>query len=357
MCGRVAQSYEAVSAAARSLGVRNFSGGSDTLSSEDGQESATMPRTVTNGAKETAKPTTDPSRTPVRSENDDAKVQEDENTDSFTDNFNMSPGMDAFVLHKATDGKLVATRKIWGLVSRGGSKSSPLPPGMSKHFANLMFNARADSLYEKPTFSRLVSKRKTCLIAVDGFFEWKQVGKGNKQPYFVYRNRSNESTDDRPYLLMAGLWTGVPTGRDSEWLETFTILTTHACKSLKWLHSRMPLMLWDETLAIRWLEMPSEKLLREMESRADKTTEKYICWHAVTKDMSSIKFRSKDSVKALPKLKTVTSFFSPLKKGDSIPSPKRVQKARPERSKEDSSPSDRKAKKGKIDSFFSRKDA
>jgi putative SOS response-associated peptidase YedK len=161
--------------------------------------------------------------------------------------FNMSPGMDAYVFWKdEKTGTIKLERKVWGLIAKPGSAASPLPKGMGKHFNNLMFNARSDTLYERPSYARLAHSGKTCLIAVDGFFEWRKEG-GKKQPYFVYRNKGQSNT--RPYLLFAGLWTSVATGYteidDPSTLDSFTILTTDACKPLEWLHTRMPVVIWD----------------------------------------------------------------------------------------------------------------
>ncbi len=46
-----------------------------------------------------------------------------------------------------------------------------------------MINARAQTVNEKPSFKRLLS-RKRCLIPATGFFEWAKEGE-TKQPYFI----------------------------------------------------------------------------------------------------------------------------------------------------------------------------
>lgn len=217
--------------------------------------------------------------------------------DESRDNYNLSPGMDAFVFYRnETNGQIQVDRKVWGLVPRAGTAQSPLPSGMSKHFQNLMFNARADTLYDKPTFSRLVRSRRSCIFAVDGFFEWKTESGGIKQPYFV----SNSATDDG-LLLLAGLWTSVATGETKadgspEYLDTFTVLTTDVCDSLRWLHSRMPVTVTDAA----WLRQ-CNTIPNEIPS---------FRWHAVTPAMSSMKFRSDQAIRALPRQKTVKSMFA-----------------------------------------------
>ena len=50
-----------------------------------------------------------------------------------------------------------------------------------------MFNARAESLTEKPAFKRLVGSRR-CIIPADGFYEWRKEGK-RKVPMWVFLPR------------------------------------------------------------------------------------------------------------------------------------------------------------------------
>jgi putative SOS response-associated peptidase YedK len=308
MCGRAAQTQAAVRAAAASLGIAAPS------------VSASAP---------------EPSSETAASENNgtNATILTSRSSYEWRDNYNMSPGMDAIIFCKDDKGGVVrADRKIWGLVPRSGTKQSPLGTGMNQHFSNLMFNARSDTLYSKPTFSRLASTGKTCLVALDGFFEWKAGVVGNKaskkQPYFVYRKQQQQMTSEhkgnsqeqqrRPYLLLAGLWTSVATGRpDEPTLDTFTMLTTDACGPLQWLHSRMPVFVWDEALAMEWLLRPTQRLHKQLDEAALRTGPDMLAWHAVTPEMSSTKFRSSDSIQALPQMKTVKSFFGVAKKKDS----------------------------------------
>lgn len=295
MCGRAAQTRNAVFSAATALGASNADqkgNPTSTDSSTDNQE----PQSKSNEAQSTSQEFTE---SPLKYE--------------WRDNFNMSPGMDAMIFFKDGD-EIRMERKIWGIISRGGTRTSPLESGMSQHFQALMFNARSDTLYSKPTFARLASMKRTCVIALDGFFEWKApTNKGKKQPYYV-KNK------DRPYLLMAGLWTSVPTGReDDPQLDTFTIITTEVSKSLNWLHDRQPVCIWDDSLAHEWLESPSEKVLRKLE--ASQPEDGVFDWHEVTQDMSSTKFRSCDAIKPLPKMKTIKSFFTALSPGQKAKSP------------------------------------
>jgi len=299
----------------------------------------------------------------------------------WRDNYNLSPGHDAvvFTYNKATNA-IEMDRKVWGFVTKSGTANNPVPPGPSKHFANLMFNARSDTLFSKATFSRLLGEGRSCVVAVDGFFEWKSDplggGKGKKLPYFVYNNDGDSdkrgttaTTDDsntpRKPLLMAGLWTSVATGWDHQpMLDTFTILTTEACAPLQWLHSRMPVTIQDEQLALQWLKDPTQKVHEQLDRAAHKSTDNIFKWHEVTTQMNSVRYRNKDSIQAVPKPKSVTNFFAPvIKKTDpnsnsgggtaTAASPVSTKKRSTPASSTIQSPS--KKKKGTITSYFSPK--
>ena len=200
---------------------------------------------------------------------------------------------------------------------------------MALHFSNLMYNARTDTLFAKPTFSRLAAMGRSCVVALDGYFEWKASplagGRGRKQPYFVYRKqRANKLTTNnedetnggdgveqelQSCLLLAGLWTRVKTGiKEEPFLDTFTVLTTEACSSIQWLHHRMPVCIWDTDLARRWLDQPTQVLHEKLDQDAREAES--FAWHAVTTEMSSVKFREKTAIKAIPRPRSVTSYFN-----------------------------------------------
>lgn len=285
----------------------------------------------------------------------------------WQDNYNMSPGMSCTVFYRNDDNIVQMDRKIWGLVKKGGTPQTPLPSGMTLHFQNSMFNARSDTLLDKRSFAPLFQNGRTCIIVVDGFFEWKPPTlKGTKkQPYYVYRNKNAS----RQCLMFAGLWNSVATGRESDSsLDTFTIITTEACPALKWLHSRMPLTIYNEKLAGLWLQKPSRDVFKQIDEAV--TPPDYFQWHQVTTEMNSIKFRGQDAIKAIPPPASVKSFFSTLEKGEkaSISAPKEKSSLQSplKRRAQSTSPSPpakkaarqvvcRAVKKGPIESFFSPK--
>ena len=60
------------------------------------------------------------------------------------------------------------------------------------------FNARAETLAEKPMFHAAFQRRR-CIIPASGFFEWTGE-KVNKQPHLF------KAADGSPLLALAGLW-------------------------------------------------------------------------------------------------------------------------------------------------------
>lgn len=128
----------------------------------------------------------------------------------------------------------------WGLIPYWAKEAS---------IGNRMINARAEGVAEKPAY-RFSFKKKRCLVAADGFYEWKKEGKA-KQPYLIRRQ-------DRKPFAFAGLWS---TWRDpehgGETVETFTILTTSPNDLMRPLHDRMPVILGKENFDL-WLDPKME---------------------------------------------------------------------------------------------------
>ena len=96
-----------------------------------------------------------------------------------------------------------------------------------------MINARSETAPEKPSFRRAFRGQR-CLIAADGFYEWKRED-GGKQPYYF------RMQDGRPFAF-AGLWESWEKGGDGA-LRTCAILTTRANSVLEGVHERMPVIL------------------------------------------------------------------------------------------------------------------
>jgi putative SOS response-associated peptidase YedK len=99
-----------------------------------------------------------------------------------------------------------------------------------------LINARCETVVEKPTFREAMAKRR-CLVAADGFYEWRKNADGSKTPMYIRRS------DGEPFAF-AGLW---ETWRDAagELVKTCSIVTTTANSLMAGIHERMPVILCE----------------------------------------------------------------------------------------------------------------
>jgi putative SOS response-associated peptidase YedK len=114
------------------------------------------------------------------------------------------------------------------------------------------FNARAESIDSKPSFSRSFSSKR-CIIPVKGFFEWQHVG-AKKIPWYIYH------TDDE-IISFAGLWDDWVQTTTGEIVSTFSIVTTDANEMMSEIHNsakRMPVIL-DKISEKQWLDLEISK--------------------------------------------------------------------------------------------------
>ncbi len=120
--------------------------------------------------------------------------------------------------------RLIAAR--WGLVPTWAKDAS---------VGAKMFNARSETITEKPSFRAAFAQRR-CLVPASGYYEW-QAREGRKQPYFIFR-------EDESPLALAGVW---ETRKDGDFRTfTFSILTSAARGELAAIHDRQPVMLGTE---------------------------------------------------------------------------------------------------------------
>ena len=125
----------------------------------------------------------------------------------------------------------------WGLIPYWAKDAS---------FGANTINAVAETAAEKPAF-REAMRRRRCLIPADGFYEWKQTGPRQKQPYSI-------GMADDGLFAFAGLWDQWrDAGGGGRVIESCTILTTEANPLLREIHPRMPVILKPEDYD-RWLD-------------------------------------------------------------------------------------------------------
>src|SRR5215212_10266217 len=150
------------------------------------------------------------------------EFQLDEVAVDLTPSYNVAPTQQvAAVLEE--DGKRRLEMLKWGLVPSWAD---------DPEIGARMINARSETAPEKPSFRRAFRRRR-CLIATDGFYEWKREN-GGKQPYYFHMQ------EGRPFAF-AGLWESWDKGGGA--LRSCTILTTRANSVLDGIHDRMPVIL------------------------------------------------------------------------------------------------------------------
>lgn len=146
--------------------------------------------------------------------------------------YNIAPSQDVLAIVEGEYGNKGGFLK-WGLVPSWATDPK---------IGYKMINARAETLSQKPSFKKLLSRRR-CIIPADGFYEWKKEGT-IKQPYHI-RLKNGE-----PFAF-AGLWDRWE--HNGEKLQTCTIVTTEANLLMKNIHDRMPVILTAETEKM-WLD-------------------------------------------------------------------------------------------------------
>ncbi len=169
----------------------------------------------------------------------------------FSTQKDLFPLTDIPVVRLDGDGEREIALCNWGLLPFWWKPSAKhKSPGS---FQRMTFNARGETIHEKPTF-RAAFKSRRCLIPWTEFFEHDE--------YFAL--------EDRELSTFAGLWECWQDPETGDELQSCTIVTTEANELVEQYHpkKRMPVILDDEDSRARWLSPdiverpPLEELLR-----------------------------------------------------------------------------------------------
>ncbi|WP_421785903.1 SOS response-associated peptidase [Hyphobacterium sp.] len=148
-----------------------------------------------------------------------------------------SPGDTGPVIAVGADGETRVVLMRWGL-EPGWMTTRPKRP---------MFNARSETVAEKPMF-RAAFSRKRALVPALAFYEW--TGQPGAKTKWRFSKR------DGSLLVFAGLWEVRDHG-DGEKRLTFTVLTTTPNADTEAYHDRMPVIL-DENAQKTWLDADAD---------------------------------------------------------------------------------------------------
>jgi len=167
--------------------------------------------------------------------------------------WNIAPSMAVDTVIKEGQAPALATME-WGLASLHGQRP--------------LINARAETMFEKPTFAASARHRR-CVVVATGWYEWKAP----KQPYFIH-------PEDEMPMAMAGLF----------WEEAerrrCVIVTTSATGELTAIHHRSPVVL-EADQWLDWLDPLSGK--DEIEALTKPESGALLRWHPVSAEVGSIK--------------------------------------------------------------------
>ena len=151
----------------------------------------------------------------------------------YQPDYNSPPGQKILAVVGLDDGSNKAVNLHWGLIPAWAKDRK-----MAAH----TFNARAETLTEKPSFKAAYHHRR-CLIPATGFFEWHNTEAG-KHPYYVHR-------EDDTLFAFAGLWEHWE--HEQESVYSCTLITTAADDKMARIHARMPVIITPDFYS-RWLD-------------------------------------------------------------------------------------------------------
>jgi putative SOS response-associated peptidase YedK len=104
----------------------------------------------------------------------------------------------------------------------------------------MTYNARCETIKEKPSFRDSI-KDKKCLIIADGFFEWQLTSKGKICYYITY--------PENELFTFAGIWSKWLDKSTGEFIKSVSIITQTANKMMSKIHNvkkRQPAILHKE---------------------------------------------------------------------------------------------------------------
>jgi len=145
----------------------------------------------------------------------------------FDVRYNVAPGM--LLLGAMDDGGPSLAAFEWGMVP---------PWAKPETFTRPLINARAETIWDKPSFRGLVKQRRA-VVPVNGFYEWRRLKTGKQAFHFTH------TTDGA--LALAAIHQVSKDG-----VPQVCLVTTAANAAMAPIHDRMPVILATGTLA-DWL--------------------------------------------------------------------------------------------------------
>lgn len=204
---------------------------------------------------------------------------------SLAPSWNVPPTSELYIVAdrkpRDADDSAEPTRRLeiarWGLVP---------PWAKDPSVGAKMFNARSETIAEKPAY-RAAFARRRCVIPANGYYEWQKLsGSKKKQPYYIHAR-------DDDHLLFAGIFDfwrdkSKPDDDPDRWLVSASVVTAAAGEGLADIHDRMPVVMMPGDID-EWLDPESGKDAAQDVLRRQIVAEpEALTWHTVNTDVGSV---------------------------------------------------------------------
>lgn len=152
-----------------------------------------------------------------------------------------------------------------------------------------MFNARIETIAEKPSFRTAFAQRR-CIVPASGYYEWHTDAEG-KRPYFI----APESGGVLAFAGLFELWKDRSVA-DAPWMVSCSIVTTAARGEMQDIHDRQPVMFTPENWDV-WLDREStpDDLFAAAADPAPA-----LAWHEVGTAVGNIRVNVPELVEPVP---------------------------------------------------------
>lgn len=157
----------------------------------------------------------------------------------FIARYNIAPGANLNSIFVGEKNYSLASMH-WGIVPSWANPET---------FSRPLINARAETVWEKPSFRKLIQSQRV-IIPVNGFYEWKKE-KSHKKAFHI-------DSPDQSVLALGGLFQ-----ISNEGEMQCCIVTTEANETMSSIHHRMPVIVEKESIS-DWLRSEDKIVLNNL---------------------------------------------------------------------------------------------
>lgn len=166
------------------------------------------------------------------------RMYSDSVIENFDSRYNVAPGANLAAIYRQDENRMAAMH--WGLIPLWAKPET---------FSRPLINARAETIFEKPSFRSLV-KQHRCVIPVNGFYEWNRKGDKKIPNYFL--------PAESDAMLLGAIYQFNKQG-----VAECCLITTVANAVMQPVHHRMPVIIENDNVE-DWLESDDRKILEAL---------------------------------------------------------------------------------------------